>query len=96
MKINVSIVKDAKLVDVGYIEMESFNADRCRDCFNWERWKKNKPENLHVNVSSRNRVCFTNPDTNEMWLAKTIGWLTGNEEVINSYIKENANELLWM
>ena len=95
MKINVSIVRGDKLVSVGYIEAESFNADKCYDCFNWERWTKNKPENLHANVSSSNRVCFTNPDTNEMWLTKSIGWLSGGEEVINEYIKENAGKLLW-
>lgn len=96
MKIDVHIIRNARLLNVGYIEMETFNADRCYDCFNWERWTKHKPENLHANVSSSNKVCFTNPETNEMWLAKTVGWLTGSEEEINEYIKKNANELLWV
>ena len=96
MKIEVSIVKGDKLVNAGYIEMESFNADKCYDCFNWEHWTNKKPENLFVDASSSNRVCFRNPTTNKLWLAKSIGWLVGDDNRINSYIKENAGEILWI
>lgn len=96
MKIDVHIIKGAKLVNIGYIEMEEFNADKCYDICNWGRWAKTKPKILFANIDTCNRVCFTNPITKKMHLTKSIGWLVGNEEEINNYIQQNANELLWL
>lgn len=98
MKINVHIVKGSELVNIGYIEAENFNADRCYDMCNWKKYKlKSKPENLFADIESHGHgLCFTNPNTNEMWLAKSIGWLVGTESEINDYIQENANESVWL
>lgn len=96
MKIDVHIIRGAKLVNIGHIEMEEFNADRCYDLCNWRRYSKTKPQALHANIETCDKVCFTNPITKRMHLAKSIGWLVGNEEEINEYIQQNANELLWL
>ncbi len=96
MKIDINIVKGLKLVNIGYIEADAFNADKCYDLFNWSRWSKVKPKNLFADIEGNHRVCFTNPETNEMWLAKSVGWLHGSEEDIIEYIKENENSLLWL
>jgi hypothetical protein len=96
MKIDIHVVKDAKLVNIGYIEMEEFNADRCYDMCNWKRHTKVRPENLFASIESCGRLCFTNPNTNKMHLTKSIGWLVGSREEIENYVKENANESLWL
>ena len=96
MKIDVHIIRGAKLVNIGYIEMEEFNADKCYDICNWRYWAKTKPKNLFANVDTCDKVCFTNPITKRMHLTKSIGWLVGSEEEINEYIQQNANELLWL
>ena len=97
MKVDIHIAKGSKLVHIGYIETPVFDADRCWELCNWKHWLKTKPQNLHADIySCSHGVCFTNPETNEMWLAKSIGWLVGNETKINKYIKENENEVIWI
>lgn len=101
MQINIYVVIDSKLKYAGYIEAEGFNADKCYETCNWQRWTKTMPDNLHVNPSLHmslhsKRICFKNPETNELWLAKSIGWFTGNIMEVYKYIEENANELLWL
>ena len=97
MKINIHIVKDSDLIYVGYIEEEYFNADKCWDMCNWKHWLKEAPDGLHANISSCSHgICFTNPETNEIWLAKSIGWLVGNRNEIIDYVNQNKDELIWL
>lgn len=97
MKIDIHIAKGSELVNIGYIEAEGFNADKCFDMCNWEYSLKVKPKNLYSNIRTCNHgICFTNPKTKEMWLALSVGWLRGNEDKIKKYIKENEHELLWI
>lgn len=102
MKIDIQIIKknynqEAKFVNIGYIELDKFDPERCWELCNWKHWKKEKPQNLHANIYSCNHgVCFTNPDTNEIWMAKSIGWFVGNEIEINDYMQQNINELIWL
>lgn len=98
MKINIHLYnKKSKLDYIGYIELPKFDADRCWELCNWKHWRKEMPESLHANISScTHGICFTNPDTNEMWMAKSIGWLVGNETEINNYIQQNKDELVWI
>jgi len=70
MKIDIHIAKGSKLVNVGYIDIPAFDADRCWELCNWKHWLKIKPQNLHSDIYSCNHgICFTNPETKEMWLA---------------------------
>lgn len=98
MKIDIhTLNKYSELVHIGYIELDKFDADRCWELCNWKHWRKEKPENLHANIfSCSHGICFTNPDTKEMWMAKSIGWLTGNETKINNYIQKNKYEIVWL
>lgn len=97
MKVDIHITKGSKLAHIGYIEIPVFDADRCWELCNWKHWLKTKPQNLHADIYSCNHgVCFTNPETNEMWLAKSIGWFVGNEAKVNKYIKDNENEVIWI
>lgn len=97
MKIDIHIAKGSELVNIGYIEAEGFNAEKCFDICNWEHSLKVKPKNLYSNIRTCNHgICFTNPKTNEMWLALSVGWLKGDEAVIKNYINENKDEVLWL
>ena len=97
MKVDIHILRNSQLVKVGYLEIEAFNADRCWDICNWKSWGKMKPENLHANIDyCGHGLCFTNPDTNKMWLAKSIDWFVGNESEVNEYVQQNANESIWL
>lgn len=97
MKIDIHIAKDGELVHIGYIENEVFDAQRCWELCNWRHWRKEVPENLHAYIEScTHGACFTNPDTKEMWMTKSIGWLVGNEAEIKDYIQQNKDELIWV
>ena len=64
---------------------------------NWKHWTQEKPKELYSEIGSASHgICFTNPETNELWLCKSIGWLVGNEEEILQYVKENVNKLSYL
>ena len=50
MKIDIHIAKGSELVNIGYIEAEGFNAEKCFDICNWEHSLKVKPKNLYSNI----------------------------------------------
>ena len=98
MKIDIHLYnKEAELDYIGYIELDKFDADRCWELCNWKHWRRQgMPDNLHANISScTHGICFTNPDTKEIWMSKSIGWLIGNESEIKEYIYKNKEELTW-
>jgi hypothetical protein len=93
---------DGKLVHnleptyVGYAEVEEFNAEEIWELCNWGEWAREKPVNLYSNISfCGHGLCLVNPETEERWLAKSIGWLTGDEDTINKYVLDNMYNLLW-
>lgn len=98
MKVDIHLYnKESELDYIGYVEWDKFDPDRFWDLCNWRHWKKEKPESLFANISSCSHgICFTNPDTNEIWMAKSIGWLVGNESEIKEYIRKNKNDLTWI
>lgn len=98
-KIDISIINAATMLpfNIGYIEMDVFDAERCFDLCNWGCWTEQKPEWLHSDICFCSRgICFTNPDTQEYWLAKTVGWLVGDAETISNYVKENIHKQVWL
>ena len=98
MKIDINVFPWYKTepVDCGYIDMERFDAEKCFELCNWKHWTQEKPKELYSEIGSASHgICFTNPETNELWLCKSIGWLVGNEEEILQYVKENVNKLWW-
>ena len=99
MKIDIHLAKNGELTYIGYIENEIFDSDRCWELCNWKHWRKELPDNLHANIfsgSGSHGVCFTNPDTKEIWMTKSIGWFIGNESEINEYIQKNKDEIIWL
>ena len=98
MKVDIHIVNGLDLKYIGYIESETFSAERFWNMCNWsQRRHGQKPENLFANIREAGRgICFTNPETNEMWLSKSLGWVNGNEETIKEYIKENVDYRVWL
>ena len=98
MKVDIHIVEDIDLKYIGYIKSETFSAERFWNMCNYSQRKHGqKPENLFANINQVGRgVCFTNPETNEMWLSKSLGCLTGTEEEVKQYILENRNNRLWL
>lgn len=98
MKIDIHIVNGTDLKYIGYIESETFSAERFWNMCNWSQRKHGqKPENLFANISQIGRgICFTNPENNEMWLSKSLGWFNGTEEEVREYILENKDNRLWL
>lgn len=98
MKIDIEIFAngDTNLVNIGYIEADTFDPDKCFDLCNWSHWSKEKPDNLHAGIlHASHGICFTNPETCEKWLALSIGWKTGNDAEIKEYVAKNINNLFW-
>lgn len=99
MKINIEIFpfREIKSSYVGYIEAEKFDAKECFDLCNWVCWTEEKPKELHSNISiAQHGICFTNPETNQKWLAKSIDWLVGDNDMIRDYVAENKDKLVWL
>ena len=98
MKIDIHVVEGLDLKHIGYIESETFSAEKFWNMCNWSQRKHGqKSEDLHANISQAGRgICFTNPETNEIWLAKSLGWINGTEEEIKKYILENKDNRLWL
>ena len=98
-KIDISIIDASTMLpfNVGYIEMDTFDAEKCFDLCNWGCWTNEKPKELHSNIQSCSHgICFTNPDTHEYWLAKSIGWLVGDIKTIAKYVSKNVANQKWI
>ena len=98
MKIPIHYCNGCTMEYIGYIELETFNADRCYHICNWSTHKGAKrPHELFADISHTVRgMCFTNPETNEIWMPLSIGWLHGNEKLIKDFVRENAGKKLWL
>ena len=90
------VVHDLVPTHLGYVEVERFNAEEIFDLCNWSNWTEEKPINLHADIKSCGHgLCLVNPETQQKWLALTIGWLIGDSEEISDYVRENKNNIIW-
>ena len=98
MNIPIHYCDGTSMKYLGYIEAESFSQERCYNLCNWSNRRLGKhPPELFSDVCRITRgVCFTNPQTNEVWLPLSFGWLHGSEEDIMTYVQENTGRLLWV
>lgn len=81
----------------GYLELDEFNPDVCFDLCNWGEYQEEKPDNLFADVPfCGSSICFENTETNEYWLALSVGWKHGTKEEIEKYVMENYNSLFWV
>lgn len=95
-------VKDNHLVysltptHLGYAEVDKFDADELFNLCNWGHWTDTKPENLNSNIfSCGHGLLLENPETGEKWLAKSQGWIVGDDETITKYIEEHQSAIWW-
>ena len=101
MKIPISIYINNEFEnfqDAGYIEMDEFDANECFHLCNWSHWTNTKPAELHSDISSAEHgICFTNPETKEMWLAKSSGWLVGTRPyLLKLFCVKNKDRHVWL
>ena len=81
---------------LGYVEVEKFDADEIWNLCNWGHWTNEKPSNLYAEIySCSHGLCLVNPETQERWLAKSVGWLAGDEKTISKYVLDNRYEVIW-
>ena len=106
MKVNIfhfdQVIEDGHIAHImtprhlGYAEVETFDAEDIFDLCNWWHWAKEKPENLHADVASCGHgLLVINPETQEYWLALSVGWLVGDEAKIYDYVLKNRHNVLW-
>lgn len=78
---------------IGTIEVDTFDASELFDICNWLDRKVDKPECLHADISfSDSGICFENPESGEMWFAKSFGWEVGTKEDIKRYVSQNRGK----
>jgi len=81
---------------IGYIEVEKFDLEEIFHLCNWSHWLPEKPVNLYSKIKSCGHgLMMINPENNQRYLAKSMGWLIGNEDTINKYVEENRYRLYW-
>lgn len=94
---NGKLIHDLIPAYLGYVEVEKFNAEEIFNLCNWSHWMEEKPFNLHCDISTCGHgLCLINPETKERWLAKSIGWLVGDEKTIDDYVLNNRYSILWI
>lgn len=82
---------------LGFVETESFVPEEIFHLCNWSEWCNYKPSNLHADIDVVGHgLLIVNPKTKEEWLTKSVGWFKGTHEEILDYVKENANQFLWI
>ena len=82
---------------IGYIDADTFNAAELFNICNWFSAGKEKPDCLHANiVAVGSGICFENPETGEMWLSKSFGWVVGSKEDIKRYVSDNRGKIAWI
>lgn len=81
---------------LGFIEMNTFDAEECFRICNWSEYTNTKPNVLHANISKAGRgICFVNPENGEHWLSKTIGWMVGDRSAIDKYVENHKDKPIW-
>ncbi len=81
---------------LGYAEVAHFFAEEIWDLCNWACWTKEKPANLHADITNCGHgLCLVNPITKHRHLSLSFGWLVGDEQTINDYVLKNVNNPLW-
>lgn len=84
------------LIYMGYAEVEEFDAQKIFDLCNWSCWAEEKPTNLHADIDYCDHgLCLINPETQEWWLSKSVGWLVGDRNTVDNYVNTNRYNLLW-
>lgn len=82
---------------IGYIDADAFNAIELFNICNWFSTNREKPDCLHADiVIAGSGICFENPETGEMWLAKSFGWVVGSKEDIKRYVSDNRGRVAWI
>lgn len=91
------IIYDSTPTYMGYAEVDVFNAQEILTLCNWMHWTKDKPLNLHADIGSCDHgLLLINPETQERWLSKSIGWLVGSSYDIDKYVSDNKYSYIWM
>lgn len=81
---------------LGYIEVKKFDAQEIFNLCNWSCWAKEKPSNLHADICYCDHgLCLINPETQERWLSKSVGWMVGSEDKITKYVSDNKYNIVW-
>lgn len=81
---------------LGYVEVDKFNPSEIHKLCNWSCWTKEKPSNLHADISYCDHgLCLIHPKTKKRYLSKSIGWLVGSEDKINKYVSDNKHNIVW-
>lgn len=94
---NGKLVHDLVPTHLGYIEIENFDAEEIFNLCNWSHWMEEKPLNLHSNIRTCGHgLCLINTETKERWLAKSFGWLVGDEKTISNYVLDNRYSPIWI
>lgn len=90
------LIHDLVPTHLGYAEVDTFDAEGIWDLCNWMHWAEEKPENLHADICTCNHgLCLINPETKERWLAKSCGWLVGDEKTISQYVFDHRENIVW-
>lgn len=64
-------------VNIGYIELDKFDKDKCWELCNWSCHRKDKPDNLHSKISACcSDVAFYNPESSEYHVPDSFGWFS--------------------
>lgn len=79
MKIEIYIPKwngeKLEVSNSGYIEMDTFDRDKCWELCNWGAYADKKPEEVHSEISGCSTdICFYDSDSNIYHLPESIGW----------------------
>lgn len=95
-EVNGRIIHDTIPTYLGYVEVNKFDVNEILKLCNWSHWTNEKPSNLHADIYSCDHgLCLINPETQERWLSKSIGWLVGTKDKINKYVLDNKYNILW-
>lgn len=83
---------------LGYIESSVFDAKECYEICQWELHHDfPRPSNLHARgCKPRRGICFRNPETKEMWMVLSIGWMRGSQGSIQNYAEAYQGKLFWL
>lgn len=104
MKINVYHVErddfgrivSSKIIPHGYVELPTFDAEKCWNLCNWDCWTEKKPDNVHTDIERCNHgLIVYNPETKEYWLALSHGWFYGKSYEVAEYIYHHWREQEW-
>jgi hypothetical protein len=90
------LMHDIVPTHLGYAEVETFDTEHIWHLCNWACWAEEKPKNLYADIEfCGHGLCVINPETQEIHLALSVGWLIGNEKKISDYVLNNRYEIVW-